>query len=205
VGSAVLALAALLSACGGSSSDSNQGSGTYQVKVTKATFPPKQFVGQTSVMRIDVTNTGEKTVPALAITVNIEGKEGEGAQVPFAVHDPQVGLANSDRPVWVLAATYPRLLGSNDPGGATTSSPSTYSFGPVKKGQSVEAIWKLSAVRAGKYAIGYEVGAGLSGETKAETANNVSPGGTFSTEITTALPETEVNAAGKIVEIEPGK
>ncbi len=205
MGSAVLALAALLSACGGSSSDANQGSGTYQVKVTKATFPAKQFVGQTSVMRIDVTNTGEQTVPALAITVNIQGKEGEGAQIPFAVHDPQVGLANGDRPVWVLAATYPRLVGSSAPGGATTSSPRTYSFGPLKKGQSVEAIWKLSAVRPGKYTLGYEVGAGLSGETKAETTGGVSPGGTFSTEITTALPETEVNAAGEIVEIEPGK
>jgi hypothetical protein len=205
VGSAVLALAALLSACGGSSSDANEEAGNYQVQVTKASFPGKQFVGQTSLMRIDVKNTGEKTVPALTVTVNLKGKEGEGAQIPFAVHDPQVGLANGDRPVWVLAATYPRLVGSKESGGATTSSPRTYSFGPLKKGKTVEAVWKLSAVRPGKYTVDYAVDAGLSGEAKAETANGVaSPGGTFSTEITTSLPETEVNAAGEIVEIEPG-
>jgi hypothetical protein len=203
VGSAVLALAALLSACGGSSSDSNEPAGNYQLKVSKASFPGKQFVGQTSLMRIDVTNTGEKTVPTLAVTVNVEGKEGEGAQIPFAVHDPAAGLANADRPVWVLAATYPRLVGSSESGGATTSSPRTFSFGPLKKGQSVEAVWKLSAVRPGKYTVGYEVGAGLNGEAKAKTSNGVAPGGTFSTEITTSLAETEVNAAGEIVEIEP--
>jgi hypothetical protein len=203
VGSAVLAMAALLAACGGSSSDSNEPAGTFQVQVTKATFPSKQFVGQTSLMRIDVRNTGKKTVPTLAVTVNVEGKEGAGSQIPFAIRDPESGLANPDRPVWVLAATYPRLVGSSEPGGAGTASDRTYSFGPVKPGKSVEAVWKLSAVRAGKYTLGYEIDAGLNGEAKATTTNGVAPGGSFVATITTALPETEVDAAGEIVEIKP--
>jgi hypothetical protein len=203
VGSAVLALAALLAACGGSSSDSNEPAGTFHLQVTKATFPSKQFIGQTSLMQIDVRNTGKKTVPTLAVTVNIEGKEGEGSQIPFAVRDPESGLANPDRPVWVLAATYPRLVGSSEPGGASTASDRTYSFGPLKPGKSVEAVWKLSAVRAGKYTLGYEIDAGLNGEAKAATTNGVAPGGSFVATITTALPETEVNAAGEIVEIKP--
>lgn len=205
MGSAVLAMAALLAACGGSSSDSNEPAGTYQVKVTKATFPSKQFVGQTSLMTIDVRNTGKHTVPSLTVTVNIEGKEGEGAQIPFAIHDPQSGLANANRPVWVLAATYPRLVGSSEPGGAATATARTYSFGPLKPGKSVDAVWKLSAVRPGKYTLGYEIDAGVSGEAKAVTTGGVAPGGSFVAEITTALPETEVNAAGEIVEIESGK
>ncbi|MFT3866005.1 MAG: hypothetical protein QM729_17195 [Solirubrobacterales bacterium] len=203
MGSAVLAMAVLLAACGGSSSDNNEPAGNYEVKVTDASFPGKQFLGQTSLMKIDVANTGEKTVPALTVTVNIEGKEGEGAQIPFAIHDPQPGLAGADRPVWVLAATYPRLAGSSEPGGATTSSPRTFSFGPLKPGKSVDAVWKLSAVRAGKYTVGYEIEAGLNGSAKAKTASGARPGGTFVTTITTALPETEVNAAGEIVEIKP--
>jgi hypothetical protein len=197
-------MAVLLAACGGSSSDSNEPAGSYQVQVTKATFPSKQFVGQTSLMRLDVRNTGKKTVPSLAVTVNVEGKEGAGAQIPFAVRDPESGLANPDRPVWVLAATYPRLVGSSKPGGAGTATARTYSFGPVKPGKSVEAVWKLSAVRAGKYTLGYEVDAGLSGEAKATTKGGVTPGGSFVADITTALPETEVNAAGEIVEIKRG-
>jgi hypothetical protein len=205
VGSAVLAMAALLAACGGGSpSDSNEKAGTYKVAVTEASFPAKQVVGQTSLMEIDVKNTGDETVPALTVTVNIQGKEGEDARIPFAIHDPQAGLAGPDRPVWVLAATYPRRAGSSAPGGAETSNARTYSFGALKPGKSVEAIWKLSAVRAGKYTVGYEVDAGLSGEARAKTSSGVSPGGTFVADISTALPETEVNAAGEIVEIKRG-
>jgi hypothetical protein len=174
------------------------------VNVTKASFPGKQFVGQTSLMRIDVENTGKKTVPSLTVTVNIEGKEGEGAQIPFAVRDPQAGLANSGRPVWVLAATYPRRGGSTAPGGAETAAKKTYSFGPLKPGKSVEAVWKLSAVRAGKYTVGYEIDAGQGGSAKAETSSGVAPGGTFVADISAALPETEVNGAGEIVEITHG-
>jgi hypothetical protein len=199
-----LAVAAMLAACGGSPSDSNEPAGNYAVQVTGASFPAQQVVGQTSLMKIEVKNTGEKTVPALTVTVNIEGKEGESAQIPFSVHDPAPGLANGDRPVWVLAATYPRLAGSSEPGGATTSGSKTYSFGTLKPGRSVAAVWKLSAVRQGKYTIGYEVSAGLSGEAKAKTASGVAPGGTFVTDISTALPETEVNGAGEIVEVQPG-
>jgi hypothetical protein len=204
VGSAVLAMAALLAACGGSSSDSNEKAGTYKVAVTDASFPTKQAIGQTTLMKIGVENTGEETVPALTVTVNIQGKDGEDARIPFAIHDSQAGLAGPDRPVWVLAATYPRLDGSSAPGGAETSNAKTYSFGPLKPGKSVEAVWKLSAVRAGKYTVGYEVDAGLSGAARAKTSSGVRPGGTFVADISTALPETEVNAAGEIVEIKRG-
>jgi hypothetical protein len=205
VGSAALAVAALLAACGGSSSDSGEPAGTYQVKVTKASFPARQFVGQTSLMKIDVENDGKKTVPALTVAVNLKGEEGEAAQIPFSIHVPDPELANGDRPVWVLSATYPRLSGSSDPGGADTSSPGTYTFGALKPGKSVEAVWKLSAVRPGNYTIEYAVGAGLSGEVKSKTASGGAPGGSFDTDISTELPETEVNGAGEIVEIKGGK
>jgi hypothetical protein len=205
VGSAVVALAALVAACGSSSSsDSNEKAGAYKVAVTDAGFPTKQFIGQTSLMQIDVKNTGDKTVPALTVTVDVEGKEGEEARIPFAIHDPQPGLAGPDRPVWVLAATYPRRANSSEPGGAETSNAKTYSFGPLEPGKSVEAVWKLSAVRAGKYTVGYEIDAGLSGEARAKTSSGVRPGGTFVANITTKLPDTEVNAAGEIVEIQQG-
>jgi hypothetical protein len=198
-----LAVAALLAACGSSSSsDSGEKPGTYEVAVTDASFPAKQAVGQTSLMKIDVENTGKETVPALTVTVNVQGKDGDEARIPFAIRDPQAGLAGPDRPVWVLAATYPRRAGSSTPGGAETSNAKTYSFGPLKPGKSVEAVWKLSAVRPGKYTIGYEIDAGLSGEARAETSSGVRPGGTFVASISTELPETEVNAAGEIVEIE---
>ena len=101
-------------ACGGeSSSDANEPAGTYDVQVTDASFPTEQQLGQTSLLKLGVRNTGKKTLPALTVTVSIAGKEGQASSLPFGIRDPQTGLAQPDRPVWVLAAGYPRLAGSS--------------------------------------------------------------------------------------------
>ena len=157
-GLAFLALAASVAACGeSSSSDSNQKAGTYEVTVTKSEFPTDQQLGQTSLLRIGIRNTGEKTVPAVAVTVSIAGKEGQTSSLPFGIHDPQPELAQPDRPVWVLAEGSPRIAGTHNPtvagnvknpGGASSSSPKTFDFGSLKPGDTVEGIWKLSAVKA---------------------------------------------------------
>jgi hypothetical protein len=198
-------VAALLAACGESSSDANEPTGTFRVKVTEAKFPTKQKLGQTSLLQLGVRNTGKRTVPGLNVTFTIAGKRGVESSLPFGISDPQPELAQPERPVWVLAQTYPRLYGSPDPGGTSTSNRKTFDFGPVKPGQKVQAVWKLSAVKAGKYTLLYSVDAGLSGESKAKTGNGVTPGGSFATEITQALPETEVTENGEIVEIKKGK
>ena len=106
------------------------------------------------------------------MTISIAGEEGrEPRRCPSAIRDPQPGLAQPDRPVWVLAAGYPRLAGELDgPAGAETASPKTFDFGPLKPGETVEAVWKLSAVKTGDFEVLYEVGAGLGGKAKAETA-----------------------------------
>jgi hypothetical protein len=196
-----VAVAVLLGACGGgSSSDANERAGTYSMQVTQASFPPAQRLGQTSLLRIGVRNTGEETVPALNVTIGVSGKEGEESGLPFGFRDPQPGLAQPDRPVWVLAATYPRLAGSSDPGGASTSNPKTFAFGPLKPGATTEAVWKLSAVKAGSFDLVYRVNAGLGEQTKAVTKAGVAPGGSFATEISAELPETEVTDSGEVVE-----
>jgi len=195
-------VAALLAACGGSesSSGSNEAAGTYDVRVTDAAFPADQSLGQTSLLKLGVRNTGEKTVPNLAVTISIVGKQGEQSALPFGIRDPQEGLAQSDRPVWVLAATYPRLQDSSDRGGATTSNPKTFTFGPLKPDETTSAVWKLSAVRAGKYSLRYGIATGLGGEAKARTSGGVAPGGSFVTEISAVPPDTEVTDSGEVVE-----
>jgi hypothetical protein len=202
-GFAAVAAAALLAACGGgSSSDSNEPAGTYSLRVTKASFPTEQRLGQTSLLRIGIRNTGKRTVPALSVTIAVGGKEGGNSSLPFGIRDPQPGLAQPDRPVWVLAATYPRLAGSAEPGGASTSNPKTFGFGPLKPGETTDAVWKLSAVKAGRFDLLYRVNAGLSEQVKAVTKGGVAPGGSFATEITAELPETEVTDSGEVVEIQ---
>lgn len=194
-------MAALLGACGEEpSSDANERAGTYDMRVTEASFPTEQRLGQTTLLQLGVRNTGKKTVPALAVTISIAGKAGAASSLPFGVSDQQEGLAQPDRPVWVLAASYPRLYGSADPGGATTSNRKTFSFGPLKPGQTTKAVWKLSAVKAGHFTLRYDIAAGLSGEAKARTSGDVAPGGSFATEISAASPDTEVTDSGEVVE-----
>lgn len=195
-----MAVAVLLAACGGeSSSDANETAGTYDVRVTEARFPTEQRLGQTTLLRLGVRNTGKKALPALTVTMSIAGKQGQASSLPFGISDPQTGLAQPDRPVWVLAQGYPRLADSRDPGGATTSNRKTFAFGPLKPGATTDAVWKLSAVRAGKFTVLYRIDAGLSGSAKAET-NGVAAGGSFATEVSAALPDTEVTDSGEVVE-----
>jgi hypothetical protein len=192
----------MLAACGGSSSGSGseEAEGTYRVKVTEASFPAEQRLGQTSLLRLGVRNAGDKTVPALTVSISIAGREGQDSSLPFGISDPTAGLAQADRPVWVLSEGYPRLGASTDPGGASSSNRKTFVLGPLKAGKTTEAVWKLSAVRPGDYTLLYDIDAGLSGNAKAKTDGGVAPGGSFVTEISTELPDVEVTDSGEVVE-----
>lgn len=195
------ALTVFAAACGGdSSSDSNEPAGTYRVDVTDASFETEQQLGGTYLLTLDVRNSGDKTVPALTVTASIKGREGEGSTLPFGIRDPQPGLAQPDRPVWVLAEHYPKFAGDPEPGGAGTSNPKTFALGPLKPGASADVVWKLTAVRTGNYTLVYSVDAGLSGEAKAETGGGVAPGGSFAVEISSAPRATEVTGGGEVVE-----
>ena len=196
----------MLGGCGGGGSSADaEPTGTFHVKVTEASFPTAQRLGQTTLLKLGVRNTGKRTVPALTVAFTVAGKQGVNSSLPFGVRDPQPELAQPERPVWVLAQSYPRLHGSSTPGGASTSSLKTFSFGELKPGAATTAVWKLSAVRSGKYTLLYSIDAGLSGKARAKTDNGVRPGGSFSTEISERLPETEVNDSGEIVEVQKGK
>jgi hypothetical protein len=202
-GAIAAALTLSLAACGEeSSSDANEAAGNYPVKVVTAEFPTKQRLGETTLLRLGVRNTGHKTLPALTVTISAGGKEGRNSMLPFGYRDPQVGLAQPDRPIWALSAHYPKANGSTQRAGAETSSPKTFDFGPLKPGARTEAVWKLSAVKAGNYTLFYEIGAGLGGTEKAKAAADTEAGGSFSTQISDVPPEVEVKDNGEVVEID---
>jgi hypothetical protein len=194
-------LALFASACGGgSSSDANEAEGTFRVKVTEAKFPTKQRLGGTYLLDLGVRNTGKKTIPSLTVNVSIKGKEGQASTLPFAIRDPQPELAQPDRPVWVLAAHYPKFAGDSNPGGAESSNQKTFDFGALKAGESADVVWKLSAVKAGKYTLLYSIDAGLSGKAKAETGSGVARGGSFAVDINPVEYDTEVTGSGEVIE-----
>jgi hypothetical protein len=206
---AVLALALLalsVAACGGEASpEGGEATVSYPVKVVSAQFPAKQRLGQTSLLRIEMRNSGRRTIPALTVTTSIAGREGQASSLPFGIRSPQPGLAQPDRPVWVLSAKYPRLAGSSTSAGAEGSARKTFDFGPLKPGATTDAAWKLSAVRTGRFTILFEVGAGQGGKARAEAARGEQAGGSLTAQVSAAPPETIVTDSGKVVEIQKRK
>ncbi len=173
--------------------------------MVKAQFPTSQLLAQTSLLRIGVRNTGDKTIPNLTVTVSVGGLAGRTSALPFTIHDPQPGIAQPDRPVWVMAQSYPRFAGSGRAAGAQTSNPKTFAFGPLKPGAGTEVVWKLIAARPGDYTLLYGIDAGLGGAAKAETAAGTKPGGTFAVHIERKPPNTIVNGKGQVIILPKGE
>lgn len=193
-----------IAACGGGgSSDANEAAGRYPVEVTDATFPTEQELGQTSLLRLGLRNAGRRAIPALTVSFTIAGKEGRASNLPFGIRDPEPELAQPDRPVWVLAEHYPKFAGSSEPGGAETSNPKTFDFGPLKPGATADVVWKLSAVKSGRYALAYAVGAGLAAASKATTSGGATPGGSFAVHVVSSAPNKIVNGRGEVVRKQP--
>lgn len=200
-GAAVLALALLLAACGGgdSSPAAEEPTGAYEVKVLNADFPPRQRLGETTLLRLGVRNSGEEAVPGLTVSFTTGGEQGVNSSLPFGYRSPEPALAQPDRPIWVLAADYPKADGSSKRAGAETSSPKTFDFGRLEPGETTEAVWKLIAVRTGDHAIRYRISAGLGGEATAETAAGEPVAGRLPAQIVSVPPDTVVTENGQVV------
>jgi hypothetical protein len=193
--------ALLLAACGGGGErqDANEPEADFPIEVTTAKFPNRQRLAETTDLRLGVENTGEETIPDLAVTIFVEDR----AQGSFSIRLDQPGLANPNRPVWVLEDKYPRLAGEPRPPGsspADTAATNTYAFGALDPGDTREMIWRVTPVRGGTYTVNYEIAAGLHGSAEAVTADGP-PSGKFVVTIATKAPKATISDAGK-VEIE---
>jgi hypothetical protein len=192
----VTAIGALaLAACGGGESqDATEPSADFPVDVVTAKFPNRQGLAQTTNLRLGVENTGDQTIPDLAITIFID----EDASGAFSIRSDQPGLENANRPVWILENDYPRLAGEKSSAGAETAESNTYSFGPLDPGDTREMVWKVTPIRGGTYTVSYQVAAGLNGKAKAVTEDGSPPSGKFVVTISTKPPKATVNGAGKV-------
>lgn len=200
IAAGVAALA--LAACGGGEErqDEDEPEADFRVDVTTAKFPNRQRLAETTDLKLGVENTGEETIPDLAVTIFLD----EGADGSFSTRLDQPGLANPNRPVWVLENKFPRVAGEPAPKGSspgTAAQTNTFAFGSLEPGDTREMVWKVTAVRGGTYTVNYEIAAGLTGKARAVTADGSQPTGKFLVTISTKPPQARVNDQGE-VEIE---
>lgn len=195
-----------LAACGGDeeSQADNEPKGEFPVEVASAKFPARQRLGETSDLVLEVENAGDETIPDLAITLYTGDEKADG---PFNLRSEQQGLADPNRPVWILENDYPKLLADgvdaseldDEPtAGAETAAVNTYAFGPVAPGESLAAVWRVTAVEGGTYTVHYEVAGGIDGNAKAVTADGSPVEGEFVATISDKPPKTRVTDSGKV-------
>jgi hypothetical protein len=198
-----------LAACGDSPQrqDANEPEGKFPVEVVTAKFPTEQRLAQTSDLQLEIRNSGDQAIPDLAVTINTGDELSNG---PFSVRSEQPGLADPNRPVWILEEGYPKLLEANvaekdldeaPTAGAAAAQTNTFSFGSVPPGESKDIIWRVTPVKAGTYTVHYELAAGLTGKAKAVGTDGSFPvGGEFVVTVTDKPPKAGVNGAGQVVD-----
>lgn len=199
--------ASLLTACGGEAprQDADEPAADFPIEVVAAKFPTEQRLAQTSDLRLEVRNSGDEDVPDLAVTINTGDESASGA---FSIRSQQPGLADPNRPVWILEAGFPKLiedatdesdLDAAPTAGAAAAQTNTFSFGELAAGDTRDIVWRLTPVQAGTYTIHYELAAGLGGKAKAVSEDGSPVEGEFVVTITDKSPPARVNDAGQVV------
>jgi hypothetical protein len=227
IGLLVALSAVAISACGGGSrQDASEPEGNFPVQIVSAAFPSKQQLAQNTNLTLAVDNSGDQTIPDLAITIfttsNASTQSGSSttgtttsgtssttasnlptSQGSFSVRSDQPGLAIPFRPVWILEEGFPKLEGQAASAGAEAAQTDTFSFGPLAVNQTKRIVWNVTPVQAGTFTVHYRVAAGLQGKAKAVTADGSVPEGEFVVRISSTPPQTRVNDSGQVVPIKP--
>jgi hypothetical protein len=178
---AASAAALAVAGCGGGErQDAAEPSGTFEVDVVSATFPTKQHLAQSERFVIAVRNSGEKTVPNVAVTVS-----------SFAERSEQAGLADPDRAVWII---------DDSPRGGQTAYTNTWALGRLAPGQTRRFVWRVTAVQAGTHTVKWQVAAGLNGKAKATLSGNRAPAGSVTVDVSDKPGQAHVDPkTGKVV------
>jgi hypothetical protein len=175
-----LAALAVAGCGGGERQDAAEPSGTFEVDVVSATFPAKQHLAQPERFVIAVRNSGQKTVPNVAVTVS-----------SFAERSEQAGLADSQRAVWII---------DDSPRGGQTAYTNTWALGRLAPGQTRRFVWRVTAVQSGTHTVKWQVAAGLNGKAKATLSGNRAPAGSVTVDVSDKPGQARVDPkTGKVV------
>ncbi len=195
--------------------DADEPEGEFPVEVS-AKFPERQSLAKDSRLRIEVTNTGEETIPEVNVEVDGFSKVLRDPANPSQT-DPTV--ANPTRPVFVVEQAPVEYLRERDPQGQGlvdrevnppygkgTAYVNTYSLGELAPGDTATFRWDLSAIDPGPYRIDWRVNAGLDGRAIAVSEDSGDPPeGTFEGNIASTAPLAKVGEDGETVITSDGR
>ncbi|UGS38003.1 COG1361 family protein [Capillimicrobium parvum] len=171
---ALTACCALLAGCGGGErQDHAEKSATYDLDVVSADFPKDQSISAPAELTIAVRNTGDRTIPNLA--VSLDG---------ISSANDQPGLADARQPVWIVA---------DSPTAADTAYDFTWTVGKLDAGATKSLTWRLTPATPGTHSLTWTVAAGLHGKAKARTKGGGLPTGKFTVRVSDAPAQATVD------------
>jgi hypothetical protein len=201
--------------CGGTSHHTTSAAATstaagpsFRVAVPTASFAAKQSLSAKERLVIAVRNTGQRTLPNVAVTIcnttcSYRARRGHGTTVePFSYAIASApNLASASRPIWIVQrAPGPcgyscRNLG---PGAAVTAYSNTWALGRLAPGHTARFVWRVTPVKPGRFVVAWAVAAALSGENRAVLTSGRPARGKLTVHVSTKPPQYVVQPNGKV-------
>ncbi|MDO8209414.1 hypothetical protein [Conexibacter sp. CPCC 206217] len=186
---AVLAAVALTFAgCGGGErQDHGDTAGTYSVELVRDSFPRVQHLADQTEMLISIKNTSGRRIPNVAATIEAAGEGTQAAA--FGTLDQQVGLSSRSRPIWIV---------DDGPYSGDTAYANTWALGPMPAGAERDFVWRVTAIRSGRFRLTYRLAGSLPGAARLEQPGGRPVAGSFDVEISRAPAQARVTASGAV-------
>jgi hypothetical protein len=141
---AAAALTFAAAGCGGGERrDAGAASGDYNVDIVRAQFPARQHLAEKPAFVLTVRNTGDRTIPNLAVTLH-----------GFTTREAGSENADPRAPVWLI---------DEEPPGTVTAVEDTWASGSLAPGRDVTLRWHVTPVLAGRHVVDYSIAADLDG------------------------------------------
>jgi hypothetical protein len=186
-----VALTLVATGCGGGQrQDAGEHAATYPVAVPAATFPAHQSLAERVALRIAVRNTGNRTIPNVAATIEAPG--GGTAADAFGGLNDAAGLASRSRPIWALDA---------GPVNGDTAYANTWALGPIAPNRTRTFVWHVVPIKAGRFTVTYRLSGSLTGKSGLRLAGGGVPHGSFAVDVSGKAPTVRVTADGRIVRV----
>jgi hypothetical protein len=190
----LVCLIAVAGCGGGERQDEDEPEGEFALDVVEAMFPEQQKLAQSSELVITVRNAGDEAVPNVAITLT---------GLDYRATEPNV--ASAARPQFALDGVTREIGGLPEskeaaPPGCDTAYVDTWACGRLRPGAEKTFVWKVTAVKAGPYEVGWRVAAGLDGKALAVGADGgEAPSGSFTGTVSRDAPDVRIADDGRTV------
>ncbi|CAA9509340.1 MAG: hypothetical protein AVDCRST_MAG67-2622 [uncultured Solirubrobacteraceae bacterium] len=161
---ACAAAALAFAGCGGEDRrDAGVADRTYTVEVERAAFLPRQRLAQRNALVISVRNSGDETIPNLAVTVR-----------GFADRPRGPREADLGRDLWIV---------DREPTGTTTAFEDTWTAGRLAPGRTAQLRWEVTPVVAGTHRLTYEIAPAVAGGAELELASGAAARGSLTVHV----------------------